>query len=163
MTGLEDLYRRYAQDVFRFAFWLGGDRSEAEDVTSETFVRAWIGGGRLRPNTVKAYLIAIARNVFLQRRRQSKKYREMDEDLPDPGPGPETTVEWRDELREVTEALQTLNEIERSALIMRAEFDLPYEEVARALGMSVSAVKVRVHRARLKLIRRRIERERGAL
>ena len=41
MTAFNTLYKKYAADVFRFALYLSGDRSQAEDITSETFVRAW--------------------------------------------------------------------------------------------------------------------------
>lgn len=153
MTSLEELYRRYSQDVFRFAYWLSGSRSEAEDIVSETFVRAWAGAEDLRMNTVKAYLIAIARNLFLQRRRREGRHQELDAGLRDPGPGPEQEVERQDELRAVLEQLQRLPEADRAALLMHAELELPYDEIARALGLSLSAVKVRVHRARLKLAR----------
>ncbi len=159
MIGLEELYRRYSPDVFRFAFWLSGDRSEAEDITSETFVRAWAGAEDLRMSTVKAYLIAIARNLFLQRRRRSKGHCELDASLADPGPGPDRQVELQDELHAALARLQTLPETDRAALLMHAELELPYEEIARALGLSLSAVKVRVHRARIKLAR--IGREEG--
>ncbi len=153
MTDLGELYRRYSQDVFRFAFWLSGDRSEAEDITSETFVRAWAGAEDLRMSTVKAYLVAIARNLFLQQRRRSSRHRELDASLPDPSPGPDWQIEQQDELRAVLARLQTLPEADRAALLMHAELELPYEEIARVLGLSVSAVKVRVHRARIKLAR----------
>ena len=153
MTPLEDLYRRHAADVYRFALGLSGDRAEAEDITSETFVRAWAGAGDLRMNTVKAYLIAIARNLFLQRLRRSRRRAALDPDLPDPAPGPEREAERRDELRAVLMRMQRLPEADRAALLMHAELELPYEEIARALGVSLSAVKVRIHRARLKLAR----------
>ena len=55
--------------------------------------------------------------------------------------------------RGVTARLQTLPEIDRSALLMRALSDPPYEEIARSLGISVAAAKVKVHRARLVLAR----------
>ena len=47
----EQLYAAYFSDVFRFAMWLTRDRSEAEDVASETFVRAWARRDRLRTET----------------------------------------------------------------------------------------------------------------
>lgn len=153
MTSLEELYRRYSQDVFRFAYWLSGSRAEAEDITSETFVRAWAGAEDLRMATVKAYLVAIARNLFLQRRRQAKRHEALDLEVPDAAAGPEGRLERRDELRMVLEQLQTFPEIDRAALLMHAELELPYDEIARALGLSLSAVKVRVHRGRLKLAR----------
>ncbi len=48
-------------------------------------------------------------------------------------------------------ALQALPEIDRAAVLMRADDEMAYEEIARALGISVSAAKVKVHRARLTL------------
>jgi RNA polymerase sigma-70 factor (ECF subfamily) len=151
MTTLEELYRRYAPDVYRFVFWLSGDRHAAEDITSETFVRAWAGAEDLRMETVKAYLIAIARNLHLKLRRRAGLYAELDEGLADPGPGPEAQTERNDEWRLALRELGRLPEVDRAALVMRAELDLPYEEIARALGLSLSAAKVKVHRARLKL------------
>jgi RNA polymerase sigma-70 factor, ECF subfamily len=49
------------------------------------------------------------------------------------------------------EAVQTLPEGERVAFLMRIQHELPYDEIARSLGASLSAAKVRVHRARLKI------------
>ena len=46
MTDFTELYKKYAPDVFRFAMYLSGNRSEAEDITSETFVRAWTAASR---------------------------------------------------------------------------------------------------------------------
>jgi RNA polymerase sigma-70 factor (ECF subfamily) len=51
----------------------------------------------------------------------------------------------------VAAALRQLPEVDRAALLMRAEDGLPYEEIAAALGLSVAAARVKVHRARLKL------------
>jgi RNA polymerase sigma-70 factor, ECF subfamily len=54
------LYQRYSRDVLRFALYLTGSRSEAEDIVSETFVRAWLSASPIRDGTVKSYLLAIA-------------------------------------------------------------------------------------------------------
>src|SRR6266851_99458 len=61
MTDFSALYKKYAPDVFRFAMYLSGNRSEAEDITSETFVRAWTAPGPIAMATVKGYLLTIAR------------------------------------------------------------------------------------------------------
>ena len=66
MADFSTLYQRYARDVYRFAFYLCGNRSDAEDITSETFVRVWTSAGPIRAQTVKGYLLTIARNLFLQ-------------------------------------------------------------------------------------------------
>ena len=55
-----DLYARYAQDVFRFAYFLSGNRELAEDIAAETFSRALVAGDSIRPGTVKGYLLAVA-------------------------------------------------------------------------------------------------------
>ena len=151
MTGFEELYRRHAPDVFRFALYLSGDRSEAEDITSETFVRAWTSSERIRTATVKGYLFTIARNLFLQGLRRSSRHVAIPETLPDPGAGPEARAERESRLAAALRALQRLPEIDRAALLMRAADEMRYEEIARALGLSLAAVKVRIHRARVAL------------
>lgn len=151
MTGLEELYREYAPDVFRFALYLSGNREDAEDITSETFVRAWTASGRTQVSTMKGYLFAIARNLFLHGLRRSARRAELSQELRDPAPGPHERAEGRSELAAVMARLQRLPEMDRSALIMRAVDELPYEEIALALGISPASARVKVHRARLKL------------
>ena len=82
------LYAKYAPDVFRFALYLSGNRAEAEDIVSETFVRAWNAPGRIEAATVKAYLFTIARNLFLQGLRNKSRHVAIDERLADPGANP---------------------------------------------------------------------------
>lgn len=151
MTGFGDLYRQHAPDVFRFALYLSGNRSDAEDITSETFVRAWTSSEPIRTATVKGYLFTIARNLFLKSHRRASRQVELPEDLPDRAPGPQAAVESDAALRRVLAALQELPEVDRAALLMRAQDEMPYEEIARSLGISLAAVKVKIHRARLAL------------
>lgn len=151
MTDFEELYRRHAPEVFRFALYLSGHRSDAEDITSETFVRAWTASGTIRTATVKGYLLTIARNLFLQSLRGRSRHVEIPETLPDPAAGPEARAERDSELAAALRALQRLPEIDRAALLMRAADDMPYEEIARALDLSLASVKVKIHRARLAL------------
>jgi DNA-directed RNA polymerase specialized sigma24 family protein len=63
---IETLYETYSRDVFRFALYLSGNWQDAEDITSETFVRAWVAEDSIRMATIKGYLFAIARNLFLK-------------------------------------------------------------------------------------------------
>ena len=58
----------------------------------------------------------------------------------------------------VLRALQEFPEVDRAALLMRADEGLPYEEIAVALGLPVATVKVKVHRARLRLAQMRNQR-----
>lgn len=151
MTDFSALYQKYAPDVFRFALYLSGDRGEAEDITAETFARVWASPGRIEMSTVKGYLFTIARNLFLQGLRKRSRQVALDDEISDGQASPHRTAEDRAELRAVVVGMRRLPEVDRAVLLMRAIEGLPYEEIARALGLSVSAAKVKVHRARLAL------------
>ena len=145
------LYERYAQDVYRFALYLCGDPVYAQDIAAETFVRAWVTPGEIRVGSVKAYLFMIARNLYRAGLKQAQRQADLEAELADPAPGPEVVAGDRLELQAVLSALQQLPEVDRAALLMHVLDGLPYEEIGAALGLSVPAVKVKVHRARLKL------------
>jgi RNA polymerase sigma-70 factor (ECF subfamily) len=159
MLNFEDVYETYAPGVYRFAFWLAGDRFEAEDITSETFARAWASPAPIRTKTLKAYLFAIARNTYRERHRKWKREVDLSDAQPSPAPGPEEVAAQRLELQEVRRLLQTLPEVDRAAFIMRVDQGLPYAEIARALDLSLSAAKVKVHRVRRRLLAARIGKE----
>jgi len=114
MTDIGALYRKYSPDVFRFALYLSGNRYEAEDITSETFVRVWTSPERVEAATVKGYLFTIARNLFLQELRK-KPHIELDERLRDPQASPYAQAEQKAELDAVFAGLQKLPEIDRAA------------------------------------------------
>jgi|SRR5580698_4372181 RNA polymerase sigma-70 factor (ECF subfamily) len=156
MDEFSTLYKKYAPDVFRFALYLSGDRSQAEDITSETFVRVWTAPGAIELATVKGYLFTIARNLFLHGIRGKSRHVGLGHigragDLPDPQASPYDRAERKQELQAVLAGLQELPEIDRAALLMRALDGMPYEEISRALGISLSSAKVKIHRARLAL------------
>lgn len=152
MLNFQDLYESYASDVYRFAYWLTGDRPEAEDITSETFIRAWVNRTTIRTETLKAYLLTIARNAYLQRQRKKKHQAVLEDNYPDPAPGPQEQVETQFELLRAQKTLQTLPEIDRTAFVLRVQHELPYAEIARVLEISLAATKVKVHRVRKKLL-----------
>ena len=145
------LYNTYATDIYRFSYWLCGDAVDAEDITSETFLRAWTHRANIRTETMKAYLLSIARNLYLERLRKHRMHAELTDTMPDPGPGPDKRSEDRDNLVRIQKSLQQISEVDRAAFILRVQHELPYEEIARVLQLSLSSVKVKVHRVRLKL------------
>ena len=151
MLDLHDLYTRYAADVRRFALYLTGDVALADDITSETFLRAWSSVGRIREATVKAYLFTIVRNLYLLEIRRSSRHVELQNALPSRGNEPERRIDQQAAVATVFRALRSLPEVDRAALLMRAQNDMSYEEIAQALQLSLSNVKVKIHRARLKL------------
>lgn len=159
MLNFEDLYNSYSSEVYKFAFWISGDRFEAEDITSETFVRVWVRFNSIQTKTLKAYLFTIARNIYLKKWNQAKRHIAIDDTFPYPIPGPEKIVVSRLEIQQIQNMLQMLSEIDRTAFILRVLFDLPYIEIARILQISNSSVKVKVHRVRKKLLASRIDLE----
>src|SRR5215470_6004742 len=133
MTRFRELYESYARDVYRFALYLSGDTALADDITSETFIRVWSSPEPVRLATVKAYLLTIARNLWLTERRRSWRRQDLDETIPDNRQSALRQVEVKDELERVLRALRDIPEVDRTALLMRVEEGLPYEEVAAAL------------------------------
>jgi RNA polymerase sigma-70 factor (ECF subfamily) len=75
--------------------------------------------------------------------------------MPDTRISAQTQMEERAEVQAVLAALQQLPEIDRTVLLMRALDEMPYEEIAETLDISVVSAKVKVHRARLKLMQTR--------
>ena len=159
MLKFNELYKTYAPDVYRFAHWLSGSKFWAEDITSETFIRAWTHYHPIRTETLKAYLLTIARNYYLGQLRKEKRIIKLTEEYPDPNPMPDQKIETKDEIDQVQGYLQTLSEIDRAAFILRVQHELPYAEIARVLKLSVSSAKVKVHRVRKKLSINRIQQE----
>jgi RNA polymerase sigma-70 factor (ECF subfamily) len=148
-----ELYRRYARDVHRFSLYLSGDPALADDITAETFVRALCGATDLRVDTVKAYLFAIARNLFrdaMERQGRLIAIGDLPEDA-DPAPLPDRAAEDSQTLSAVLKAIQRLPESQREALLLSLEEDLRYDQIGAILGCSAAAVKVRIHRARVQL------------
>jgi len=146
-----ELYSRYAEDVYRFAHWLSGNPEVARDITSETFVRAWTAPEEPRLETVKAYLFTIARNLHRKQWRRDSRKEILDETMADQTPSPDQAMVQNEEYQRTIEAMKSLPELDRTVLLLRAEEDMSYQEIASATGISVVAAKVKVFRARAKL------------
>jgi RNA polymerase sigma factor (sigma-70 family) len=153
-TTFHELYDRYAGEVYRFAHWSTGNADDARDITSETFVRVWTADEELRMASVKAYLFAIARNLHRKQWRRQSRHVVLDEaihDTPDPAASPAEAAANQEDLLRAFETMQKLPELDRTILLLRADGELSYEDIAAATGLSVTAAKVRVFRARAKL------------
>ncbi|TAK17958.1 MAG: sigma-70 family RNA polymerase sigma factor [Acidobacteria bacterium] len=151
MNDFHDLYVRYAADVHRFVTYPSGDPTMADDITSETFLRAWTSAAAIREATVKAYLFTIARNLYFAEARRTSGHADLAEEIPSPEPSVADRAEHRASLDRVLKALRGLPAIDRAALLLRTRDELSYEDIAAALDLSLSNAKVKVHRARMKL------------
>ncbi len=155
MTDFSLLYEKYSADVFRFALYLSGNRADAEDITSETFVRAWASQDSIEMETVKGYLFTIAKNLFLQSIRKSSRQTVLHENIPDSLPSAHDMAEHKAEFNAVLEAMHQLPAMDRAALMMRTMDELPYREIARMLEITENSAKVKAHRARAYLMKLR--------
>ncbi len=144
LPGFAEVYVACARDVWRFALSLSGNRAWADDLTAEAFLRVWEAGGRVELVSVKSYLFAIVRNLYL---KELGKRRRMTEVVDRPQAAPTAGAE----LEEVLRMLQMLPEDSRAALMLRAEQDMSYAEIGVLLGMSEGAARLKVHRARARL------------
>ena len=149
-----DVYERHFAVVLRFATGLTGNRTVAQDLASEAFVRLWTATTEIRVETVRAYLFTIVRNLYRSDLRRSWRATPLDVEMPDPIDRVAEPVERRLTVAAALRALRQLPDDDRAALLMRAG-DVSYEDIARSLGITVSAAKVRVHRSRARLIRLR--------
>src|SRR5262245_15937680 len=145
MVGFHELYERHWRDVYRFALFLSGNPTQAEDLTSDTFVRAWTARGSIRETTVRAYLLTITRNLWRDMQRRQRRLVPL-EAAGEPAVSPRgdglADLGWTERQLELVAAG------DRDALLLHARDGLSYDEVARRLHISVGAVKSRVFRAR---------------
>ena len=150
-----EIYRQHAEAVFRLAWMLSGERSEAEDLTSEAFARALAGAGRIEQATVRSYLYAIVRNLVSSRhRRPAVEVAVEDEQLSnsaEPDPGPEQRAELRQRLAHASAGLAAMRESDRQVLLLCGVHGMSNLEIADALGIDAGHVRVRLHRARRQL------------
>ncbi|TAJ17280.1 MAG: sigma-70 family RNA polymerase sigma factor [Dehalococcoidia bacterium] len=153
-SALQELITSHRSLVEHEARRFVSDHDDIEDIAQETWIRAAQALGSLRDESrFRPWLRTITRNAcltFLSRHQQSDSL--DDDDAPDPADratdGPEASAEQRDERRRVWEALGALTELDRRALYLREVESLPFDEVARRLGVRKNAAEVRVHRAR---------------
>jgi RNA polymerase sigma-70 factor (ECF subfamily) len=154
----EEFFERYSPAVFGYLHRMSGDRHLAEDLTSETFYRALrsIDGFR-GDSSVKTWLLRIARNLYLNRKRRDERTSSLDE-LEEKGMtkaaedlDPESRFIRQEESGVVRRALRALTEDDRSILLLSAEEGLSCREIGEVLGISITAVKTRLFRARRRL------------
>jgi RNA polymerase sigma-70 factor (ECF subfamily) len=148
------LVEAYQKPVYNLCYRMLGNPGDAEDAAQETFLRAYKNLRRYdRSRSFPTWLLSIAAHYCIdQIRKQRMSVVSMDEfpelDLPDATPGPESALSRSEELRKVRAMLETLNPVDRAAVIMYYWYDFSYEEIGKSLSLTQSAVKSRLHRAR---------------
>ena len=149
-----ELYGRYRDPIFRFAYRLLGSIEIAEDVTHDCFLSLIRKPENFRPEraSLKTYLYAAARNLALKHFRNQGRETGMDEVSEEPKEAPNRGPLRRlldEELAtQVRKAILSLSPLQREALILFEYEGLSLSEVAEIEGTDVGAVKARLYRAR---------------
>ncbi len=140
---VEELYRAYKKDVYGYLVSLTHDPSLAEDLLSETFLKALQSLPTFRgDSTPKTWLLGIARNLWLQELRRRRKTVEYS-DLLEVYVGEEMMDHFltREALVKVGELLQQKEERVRRVVALRVS-GIPYQQIARELGITESSARV---------------------
>src|SRR6478735_1678230 len=156
------LVERHQNAVIGTVAKMLGNASESEDIAQQVFLRIWKNAKRYRPDAkFTTYLFTITRNlVFNETRRKSRKKevssdeREEHSNLTveaNPDRQPDAELLQAELQRKVDEAIASLPEAQRMAVVLRRYEQLSYEEIATVLELSVSAVKSLLFRARTSL------------
>jgi len=152
-----ELYDRYRQPIFRFAYRLLGEVDIAEDVTHDCFLSLIRKPENFRPERapLRTYLFAAARNLALKHFRISGRETGLDEVSEEPHipPRQEPLRKLLDEelATEVRRAIFSLSPLQREALILFEYEGLSLSEIAEITGVDVGTIKGRLYRARERL------------
>jgi RNA polymerase sigma-70 factor, ECF subfamily len=152
-----ELYRTHVGTVRAVAVGLvGNDPETVADVVQEVFLRALYSLDNLQdPSRLRAWLSAIARNLAMDHLRSRRRITVLDDasalDLADTAPGPGYLAELGELARRVQGCVSGLSRRDATAIALVTHFGFRAEQVAAALGLSVGAAKVVLHRARRRL------------
>ena len=149
----EKLYETYYMRVFSYVMTLTGDRTEAEEITQETFFRAISKQSEFRGESSEVtWLCTIAKNYFLDEKRRGSRTEPMpEEDRPDTGKSVEQTAMDRDSSFRIHVALHALEEPYREVFELRIFGELSFREIGLIFSKTENWARVTYHRARLKL------------
>ncbi len=144
--------REYQNQAWTLARYLLKDAQEAEDATQEAFVKLWNHRDSIDPDRIKPWLMKVTRNGCLDRLRRRRDIVELNEShVLIEAKGPMDDVAGRELGRWLKNAIGGLKEPYRSLVVLRDVHQHSYEDVARMLELSLSQVKVYLHRARKEL------------
>jgi RNA polymerase sigma-70 factor, ECF subfamily len=162
-SAFEALVRASYPDMFALALRLTGDEDDALDVVQDAFLRAYRSIRRFRGDAAFStwmYRITANCSVTLLERRGRNRHQSLDAMAPPTAEAqadfrtehnPEARSAQRAEHDRLVSALASLPEKLRAVVVLRDIYDLPHDAIASELGISVTAAKVRLHRARRQL------------
>ena len=156
------IFERYSRPVISFTYDMVGDRALAEELTQETFVRAYRAIHTMRAETkLSTWLFGIARNVAreaLRARGRSAHHVDLSDksvmDLSDDKPVPVEGVLSKELNELIRRSLAALDEDKRLVFTLKVLHQCSYEEIAGITGFSLAKLKTDLHRARAEMRKR---------
>jgi len=152
-----EIVRDHQHEVFTLAFRLLGNYELATDAAQETFIRAWRALPRFRGDSALStwlHRITVNTSWTLRSRAQRHSAAVLDETLvmsEDSALSPESSAEMADLGVRLRAAVSELPDHQRAVVVLKDMYGWSHAEVAKALDITVTAAKVRLHRARLRL------------
>lgn len=153
---LHDLVVEHGDAVYRLAMSIVRDNALAEDIAQDTMVKAWLALPTLRSDTsLRSWVLRIAHNTAISTLRTRRAVVVDPQEMPDQSTVPERSVENRvqggEVMNDFVAALDDLDDLSRSIVVLREVEDLSYDEIADVLNIPLPTVKTRLLRSRRKL------------
>lgn len=153
---LQALVVEHGDAVYRLALSVVRDSALAEDVAQDTLLKAWLALPSFRgDSSLRSWIMRIAHNTAISTLRTRRMLVMDPQDLPETVTIPERSVERRVEsdviMDEFVLALDELDDLSRSIVVLRELEGMAYDEIARVLDVPLPTVKTRLLRARRKL------------
>jgi RNA polymerase sigma-70 factor (ECF subfamily) len=153
---LRELVESHGDAVFRLALSIVRDVALAEDIAQDTLVKAWLALPTLRDRSaLKSWVLRIAHNTAISTLRARRAVvvdpHELPERSADPQPSVETRVQSGVVVDEFVSALDQLDDLSRSIVVLRELEGLSYDEISQVLEVPLPTVKTRLLRARRRL------------
>lgn len=146
------IYEAHYMRVFSYAMTLTGDRALSEEITQETFFRAFSRHGEYRKESDEVtWLCAIAKNLYSDELRRAARTRAMPEDAPARGRGVEQAAVERDASFRIHLALHGMEEPYREVFELRVFGELSFQQIGSIFRKTENWARVTFHRARAKL------------
>ncbi|MBN1480354.1 sigma-70 family RNA polymerase sigma factor [candidate division KSB1 bacterium] len=156
-----DIVERFHEQIYHFIYRMVKDRAQAEDLTQETFIKAFRALASFNSDyAFSTWLYKIAANNCIDYFRKKKlattsldspikaKDGELHRDFPDHEQGPESELISKEQTNRIQVAIDSLPAKYKEAIILRHRHDQSYEEIAKKLNIPLGTVKVRIFRAR---------------
>jgi RNA polymerase sigma-70 factor (ECF subfamily) len=139
--------------LYRWLYRLTHDAHTAEDLTQDTFLKAFTALPSFKDGHLQSWLFRIAYNSFLNLQRPKNKVRQsLPEEFAAADPGPDEQILSREALQHLARAVGRLPGDYRAAFLLRVEEDLSFKDIAEVLSITVETARWRVFKARQKLM-----------